>query len=94
MFLNSHVSSQIPGASAQLQRTDLDWKYRVHGDPVTGPRPHYWPRGRVLGGSSALNYQLFVRGNPEDFDEWERLGCAGWGFKARRFWLPSLKALH
>ncbi|MYN45892.1 glucose-methanol-choline oxidoreductase [Pseudoduganella sp. FT93W] len=44
-------------------------------------RRGYQPRGRCLGGSSAINAMLYVRGQPQDYDEWERLGCTGWGFQ-------------
>lgn len=52
-----------------------------------GPEPHLdgrivpWPRGRVLGGTSAVNGLLYVRGQAQDFDHWRQLGNAGWSFR-------------
>ncbi|MBN8986768.1 MAG: GMC family oxidoreductase N-terminal domain-containing protein [Rhizobiales bacterium] len=48
----------------------------------SGGRAIAWPRGRVLGGSSSINGLIFIRGQHEDFDEWERLGGTGWGSRA------------
>jgi len=47
----------------------------------TGGRSIIWPRGRVLGGSSSINGLIFIRGQHEDFDDWERFGATGWSYR-------------
>ena len=47
----------------------------------TAGRSIVWPRGRVLGGSSSINGLIFIRGQHEDFDDWERLGATGWSYR-------------
>jgi choline dehydrogenase len=47
----------------------------------TAGRAIAWPRGRVLGGSSSINGLIFIRGQHEDFDDWERVGAAGWSYR-------------
>ena len=47
----------------------------------TGGRAIVWPRGRVIGGSSSINGLIFIRGQHEDFDDWERLGATGWSYR-------------
>jgi choline dehydrogenase len=47
----------------------------------TAGRSILWPRGRVLGGSSSINGLIFIRGQHEDFDDWERLGAVGWSYR-------------
>lgn len=54
----------------------------------TAGRNVLWPRGRVLGGSSSINGLIFIRGQHEDFEDWERLGAAGWGYRSL---LPHFK---
>ena len=58
----------------------VNWMYRTEPDPALAGRQGYWPRGKVLGGSSSINAMVFVRGQPHDFDDWAALGNPGWGW--------------
>ncbi|MCS6891915.1 MAG: GMC family oxidoreductase N-terminal domain-containing protein [Rhodovarius sp.] len=58
----------------------LSWNYRTAPEPELDGRAIPWPRGRVLGGSSAINGLLYVRGQAEDYDHWRQLGCIGWSY--------------
>jgi choline dehydrogenase len=58
----------------------INWMYRTEPDPGTGGRISYWPRGKVLGGSSSINAMVYVRGHQGDFDDWEAMGNPGWGW--------------
>lgn len=55
--------------------------FRTEPSETTGGRAIVWPRGRVLGGSSSINGLIFIRGQHEDFDDWERLGASGWSYR-------------
>lgn len=57
-----------------------NYAYQTVPQPGLGGRRGYQPRGRCLGGSSAINAMLYVRGHPDDYDDWERAGCTGWSF--------------
>ena len=58
----------------------VNWLYQSEPEPELNDRPIIQPRGKVLGGSSAINGLLYVRGQREDFDHWRQLGNAGWSF--------------
>ena len=58
----------------------VNWMYQTAPVPGLGGRTSYWPRGKVLGGSSTINAMVYSRGQPCDFDEWEALGNPGWGW--------------
>lgn len=59
----------------------ITWQFGSGPEPELGGRIVGWPRGRVLGGSSAINGLLYVRGQAEDFDVWRQLGNPGWSFR-------------
>jgi choline dehydrogenase len=58
----------------------VNWKYQTLPSPGLNNRTMYWPRGRVLGGSSSINALVYCRGLPSDFDGWRDQGNAGWGW--------------
>jgi len=58
----------------------VNWKYQTLPNPGLNGRSIYWPRGRVLGGSSSINALVYCRGMPADFDDWRQLGNPGWGW--------------
>jgi choline dehydrogenase len=62
----------------------VNWMYATEPDPgLNGQRDH-WPRGKLLGGSSAINAMVWCRGHPEDYEDWARAGNPGWGWEAVR----------
>src|ERR1700689_722301 len=63
-----------------LLRPQHDWSYPQDPDPTLGGRSWVWSGGRMLGGGSSINGQVYIRGVRHDFDEWAELGATGWGF--------------
>jgi choline dehydrogenase-like flavoprotein len=57
-----------------------DWCYRTEPEPALGGRSIPYPRGKVVGGSSAINGMIYMRGHATDFDQWRQLGLTGWGW--------------
>src|SRR5581483_3900595 len=66
------------GYSKTLKDKNVNWMFSTA--PDARGRSFTWPRGKALGGSSAINGLLYVRGQPEDYDGWRQLGCQGWGW--------------
>jgi choline dehydrogenase len=72
---------QVPiGYGKSFYDPRVNWMYRTEPDPGLADRRGYWPRGKVLGGSSAINAMVHIRGQAADFDEWRALGNPGWGW--------------
>ncbi len=71
----------IPAALNLLFQTTYDWDFRTTPQERAAGRSIYWPRGRMLGGSSSMNAMIYIRGNREDYDSWrDDYGCTGWGY--------------
>ncbi len=63
-----------------IKNPALNWMYRTRPDPGMNNREINWPRGKTLGGSSSINGLLYVRGQPQDYDNWRQMGNSGWGW--------------
>lgn len=59
---------------------DVNWCLEAEADPNMQGRTDYFPRGKILGGSSSINGMVYIRGQREDFDDWARLGNVGWSY--------------
>ena len=57
-----------------------NWCFYTDPEPTMNGRRVYWPRGKTLGGSSAINGLIYIRGQREDYDRWRALGNVGWGY--------------
>lgn len=76
-----HPFIHMPAGLAKLGGIkDLNWRYKTEPQPELNGRRMYWPRGRVLGGSSSINAMCYCRGHSKDYDEWAALGVNGWDF--------------
>ena len=68
------------GVAKLLNDERFNWRFMTEAVPSLGGRTVRWPRGKTLGGSSAINGMVYMRGHPLDFDHWARLGNEGWGW--------------
>jgi choline dehydrogenase-like flavoprotein len=57
-----------------------DWMFKTEAEPGLNGRSLNYPRGKVIGGSSAINAMIYMRGQAADYDHWRQLGLAGWGW--------------
>jgi choline dehydrogenase len=68
-----------PGGIGKLGELMLhNWRYHTEPEAELNDRKLYWPRGKVLGGSSSINAMVYSRGQREDYDAWAAAGAAGW----------------
>ena len=87
-----HPFSRIPAASgAAVFSPRFNWLYEAEPDPSRAGKVDTWWSGLCLGGGSAINGMMFVRGHPNDYDRWSELGCNGWDYESV---LPCFKRLE
>jgi choline dehydrogenase len=73
---------QVPiGYGRTFNDPRYNWMYEAQPDPTLDNRVGFWPRGKVLGGSSSINAMVYVRGQPGDFDDWAAAGNPGWSYR-------------
>jgi len=83
---------RIPVGVAHILTGDRAiWRFKTEPDEKVGGRSVFWPRGRALGGSSAVNGMIWVRGDPLELDHWASLGNDGWAY---RDMLPYMKRME
>ncbi len=68
------------GYGKTFYKRSVNWMYLTEPEPELNGRVSYWPRGKVLGGSSSINAMVYIRGQARDFDEWKEMGNPGWGW--------------
>ena len=79
----------------KLLGSAVDWAYSTAPESALDQRRIAWPRGKVLGGSSAINAMIYIRGNRRDYDHWQALGKPGWAWKdVLHYFLKSERQEH
>jgi choline dehydrogenase len=71
---------RTPGLVGLLWRNRFDWTFFTTPQGRLGGRQMHWPRGKVLGGCSSINYMIYIRGHRANYDQWRDLGNTGWGY--------------
>ena len=79
---NAAMLVRMPAGVGNLIRARgrFNWGFWTEPEPHLDARRLWWPRGKGLGGSSAINGMIYARGNPADYDDWRQMGLAGWGW--------------
>ena len=87
-LLNIHIPLFV---ARLLMDERVTWPFKTEPQTHLNGKQQLWVRGRVIGGSSSINGNLFVRGDPKEYDNWRDAGCSGWGYSDM---LPIFKRLE
>ena len=80
---DKHHWLHIPiGYARVFGKPEFNWIYQVQPEPQLNNRTGPFYQGKVMGGSSAVNGMIYLRGQREDFAHWTRLGCTGWDYES------------
>lgn len=87
LLLEAGSSDKIPEVASPsgwpaVWTTERDWIFQTEPQEHAGNTPRYWPRGKMLGGSSSLNAMIYIRGHRLDYDNWAYKGCEGWDYES------------
>ena len=78
-----HPFVHMPAGLAKLiGKKGVNWDYSTSPEPHLNGRMLWWPRGKVLGGSSSINAMCYIRGDQRDYDEWATMGADGWDWES------------
>ena len=78
---DADIRSKVPALMSGIVHTpEFDWMYKAEPDGSVGGRADVWPAGKRLGGGSAINGMMFIRGHKWDYDQWAELGATGWDY--------------
>lgn len=87
-----NVWIHIPlGVGRLLQNTKYVWPFSTKPEHALNDQSIYWPRGKVLGGSSSVNGMVYTRGDPDEYDHWREMGNRGWGYDDLRPYFKKLE---
>lgn len=75
-----NINIKTPAAFSKLFKSKHDWNYETVAQPELANRRMYWPRGKVLGGSTSMNAMIYIRGHRATFDAWAEAGNDGWAY--------------
>lgn len=79
------TGAQVPSMFLNFIGSSIDWGYQTEPEPAAclgeTDRKCYWPRGKVLGGTSVMNGMMYIRGSRKDYDDWAAAGNEGWSYE-------------